>query len=105
MFGAGPYVGGAMLRVPPEGRVTAAGQRNLERFRATAAAKEFEDDARVWTVVEWSWVEGPPLRVQVLSERGEVVDFVMDGSGVWRLLREPVDPRLRSPSTPPDHGR
>jgi hypothetical protein len=76
-----------MLRMPTH-HVTQTARRNLDRFRATSAASELDDDARTWTVVEWSWAEGPPLRVQLRSEAGEVVDFVMDESGVWRMRRE-----------------
>jgi hypothetical protein len=78
----------------PANRVTAAARHNLERFRATSAASELEDDPRTWTVVEWSWAEGPPMRVHLRNDTGEVVDFVMDASGSWHMRREPLD-RIR----------
>jgi hypothetical protein len=82
-----------MLRMP-SAHVTEPARRNLDRFRATSAASELEDDPHTWSVVEWSWLEGPPLRVQLRSDTGQVVDFVMDESGTWRLRRE-----LRGPET------
>jgi len=80
-----------MLRMP-SAHVTETARRNLDRFRATSAASELEDDSHTWSVVEWSWREGPPLRVQLRSDAGQVVDFVMDESGTWRLRREPRGP-------------
>jgi hypothetical protein len=79
---------GAMLRLPTS-NVTETAKRNLDRFRATSAASELEDDSHTWAVVEWSWAAGPPLRVQLRSDAGQIVDFVMDVSGVWRMRREP----------------
>jgi hypothetical protein len=75
---------GAMLRMPSS-HVTEFARRNLERFRATSAASQLEDDKLVWTVVEWSWTEGPPLRLKLRSDLGQTTDFVMDVSGRWRL--------------------
>jgi hypothetical protein len=82
----------------PKGALTAAARRNLKRFQETAAARELEDDARTWRAVEWSWVEGPPMRVHLRCERGEVVDFVMDETGGWRMEREPIESKVRTPS-------
>jgi hypothetical protein len=78
-----------MLRMPTQ-HVTEIARQNLSRFRATSAASELDDDARRWTVSEWTWAEGPPLRVQLRSDTGEVIDFVMDATGVWRLKRESI---------------
>ncbi|MBV9949227.1 MAG: hypothetical protein JOZ69_20425 [Myxococcales bacterium] len=78
-----------MLRMPSH-HVTETARRNLDRFRATSAASELDDDARTWTAVEWSWVPGPPFRVQFRSEDGETVDFLMDEAGNWRMKREPI---------------
>jgi hypothetical protein len=80
-----------MLRMPST-HVTQTAMHNLDRFRATSAASELDDDSQTWRVAEWSWTEGPPLRIQLRSDAGEVVDFVMDESGVWRLRREPQRP-------------
>jgi hypothetical protein len=77
-----------MLRMP-SAHVTERARRNLERFRATSAASELDDDPRTWVVVEWSWTDGPPLRVRLRNEGGQLVDFVMDASGVWRLRQDP----------------
>jgi len=76
-----------MLRMPSS-HVTETAMRNLDRFRATSAASELEDDSRTWSVVEWSWCAGPPLRVQVRSDAGQLVDFVMDEVGIWRMRAE-----------------
>jgi hypothetical protein len=78
-----------MLRMPTH-HVTETAKRNLDRFRATSAASEFDDDPRTWVVAQWSWGEGPPLSVRLRSDDGEVLDFVMDESGSWRLRREPT---------------
>ena len=75
---------GAMLRMP-SAHVTDFARRNLERFRATSAASELEDDKQLWTVVEWSWTDGPPLRVRLRSDLGRITDFVMDEAGRWRM--------------------
>jgi hypothetical protein len=75
-----------MLRMPTS-HVTETARRNLDRFRATSAASELDDDERTWTVAEWTWAEGPPLRVELRSDTGDTVDFVMDGSGIWRMRR------------------
>jgi hypothetical protein len=78
-----------MLRMPG-GALTRDAQRNLGRFFATSAAREIEDDPRSWAVVEWTWGEGPPVRVHLRNENDEVIDFVMDATGVWQLMREPI---------------
>jgi hypothetical protein len=81
-----------MLRMPSQ-HVTAAARRNLDHFRGTSAASELEDDSHTWTVSEWSWAEGPPLRVHLRNEVGEVIDFVMDELRVWRMQRRPLGPK------------
>ena len=81
-----------MLRLPT-GPVTEAARRNLEAFQTTSAAMEFVADARSWDVVAWSWVAGPPLRVTLRNERGDVVDFEMDGQGLWRVHADPNVPK------------
>jgi hypothetical protein len=86
-----------MLRMPPHS-LTDEAKRNLQRFYHTSAAREMEDDARSWTVVEWTWGAGPPLRVQLRNERGDVVAFVMDDAGLWTLCREPIEPRIAEQS-------
>jgi hypothetical protein len=78
-----------MLRLPAR-HVTEAARRNLDRFLATSAASELEDDTQGWTVVEWTWAEGPPLRIQLRGDSGQVIDFVMDENGIWRIRREPI---------------
>jgi hypothetical protein len=85
-----------MLQMPSR-HVTDEARRNLERFRATSAAKDLDEDERLWTVVEWSWHAGPPLAVYVRSDQGDVLDFVMDESGVWRIARDPNVPREPAP--------
>jgi hypothetical protein len=74
----------------PTKNVTEPARRNLNRFRATSAASELEDDAHTWTVTEWSWSEGPPLRIHLQSDDGQAFDFLMDQTGVWRMRREPI---------------
>jgi hypothetical protein len=86
-----------MLRMP-EHSLTDEARANLELFLRTSAAREVEDDPGVWTVVEWTWSAGPPIRVHLRDENGDVVDFVMDDTGVWQLWREPIDPRIAAPS-------
>jgi hypothetical protein len=81
-----------MLRLPT-GPITAAARRNLEAFETTSAATELADDARTWTAIAWSWAPGPPLRVTLRSERGDVVDFEMDAHGLWRMHTDPNVPR------------
>ena len=76
----------------PSRNVTAEARRNLEQFRQTSLAKQLERDGRRWDVVEWSWAPGPPLRVQVRSERGDVLEFVMDEPGAWRAHPDPNVP-------------
>jgi len=76
----------------PSRNVSLEASRNLERFRNTSLARELENDARRWDVVEWSWAPGPPLRVQVRSEQGDVLEFVMDEPGIWRAHPDPNVP-------------
>jgi hypothetical protein len=89
-----------MLRLPTR-HVTSAARRNLEVFQATEAAKGLADDARTWDVVAWSWVLGPPLRVTLRSERGDVLDFEMDEQRAWRMRASPNVPKEPAPR-PPD---
>jgi len=81
-----------MLRLPT-GSITQAARRNLETFQTTSAAKELADDARTWDAVAWSWAPGPPLHVTLRNERGDVVDFVMDAEGLWRMHANPNVPK------------
>lgn len=81
-----------MLRMPTQ-YVTEAARRNLDAFESTSAAKDLADNPRRWDVVEWSWAAGPPLRVTLRSEQGDVLDFEMDEDGVWRTYRDPNVPR------------
>jgi hypothetical protein len=81
-----------MLRLPTR-PITAAARRNLDAFQTTSAAKELVDDVRTWDVVAFSWSPGPPLRVTLRDDRGEVVDFVMDAEGLWRMHANPNVPR------------
>ena len=76
----------------PACALTDEAKRNLQRFYHTSAAREIEDDARSWTVVEWTWGVGPPFRVHLRDETGDVIDFVMDDAGLWQLWREPIEP-------------
>jgi hypothetical protein len=86
-----------MLRMPTRA-LTVEAKKNLERFLRTSAAREMEDDSRTWTVVEWSWVSGPPMRVHLRDEQSAVVDFVMDAGGTWQLCREPMDAKIVIPA-------
>jgi hypothetical protein len=86
-----------MLTMPAVA-LTDEAKRNLSRFYHTSAAREIEDDPRSWTVIEWTWGAGPPLRVHLRDETGDVIDFIMDDAGVWQLWREPIEPRIAEPS-------
>jgi len=68
----------------PSRNVGPDASRNLDQFRHTSLAMDLERDSRRWDVVEWSWAPGPPLRVQVRSEQGDVLEFIMDEPGIWR---------------------
>jgi hypothetical protein len=81
-----------MLRMPTHALTTEA-KRNLQRFYDTSAAREIEDDSRTWTVVEWTWGAGPPMRIHLRDDKGDVVDFIMDNAGAWQLWREPIERR------------
>ncbi len=94
-----PHVA-AMLRIPTTG-LTDEAKANLDRFAGTAAAREMEDDPRTWTVIEWTRDAGPPIRVHLRDEGGDVIDFIMDDAGVWQLWREPIDPKISTPSDLP----
>jgi hypothetical protein len=86
-----------MLRLPTR-HVTQAARRNLETFQTTSAAKQLADDRHTWDVIAWSWAPGPPLRMTLRSEQGEVVDFEMDREGVWSL-RENANAPKQPPRT------
>jgi hypothetical protein len=81
-----------MLRLPTRS-VTEAARRNLEAFQTTSAATQLTDDAHTWTAVAWSWAPGPPLRVTLRSELGDVLDFEMEAGGQWRMHTNPNVPR------------
>ena len=86
-----------MLTMPAVA-LTDEAKRNLQLFFHTSAAREIEDDPRSWTVVEWTWGAGPPVRVHLRDETGDVIDFIMDDAGVWHLWREPIEPKIAEPS-------
>jgi hypothetical protein len=86
-----------MLRMPTN-VVTDEAKRNLQRFFETSAARDIEQDARTWSVVEWTWEAGPPLRIALRDDGGEVLDFVMDDAGVWHLSQEPLEPKTIVPT-------
>jgi hypothetical protein len=88
-----------MVRMPPT-VPTRIAKTNLEYFAASAAARELDDDSRVWTVVEWSWTPGPPMTIVLRSDRGETTDFIVDASGTWRMRREPIEPKIKHPDEP-----
>ncbi len=69
-------------------RTTKTAQRVLDRFKATAAAEELEEDVRAWRVVSWSWNEEPPIRVIARSEKGDEVTYYAEPNGVWTLRRK-----------------
>ena len=71
-----------MLHLPSH-HVSRDAASNLDRFGETALAKRLREDSRHWNVIEWSWTPEPPVRVQVRSDEGEVLEFVMDESGSW----------------------
>lgn len=82
-----------MLRMP---KIVASsvGRTNLELFASSGAARELEDRSDSWAVVEWSWTEGPPMRIVLRGGEGERMDVVVDAEGVWRMELEPVDPKI-----------
>jgi|GEM_PF-2392463 hypothetical protein len=86
-----------MVRMPPT-VPTQTGKKNLEIFAASAAARELDERPDIWTVVEWSWTPAPPLRVVLRSDQGDRRDVVIDASGVWRMQREPVEPKIGPPT-------
>jgi hypothetical protein len=87
---------GRMLHLPAV-VASSIGKKNLELFASSAAAREFEARPEVWTVVEWSWTAGPPLRFVLRDMRGERVDVIVEDGGVWRMSREPVEPKIHAP--------
>ena len=84
----------------PDRPMTDEARKNLARFYETSAAREFEQDSRMWSVVEWTWESGPPLRVSLRDGEGQVLDFVMDDQGVWNLMAEPITPRFHGRNNP-----
>lgn len=86
-----------MLRMPTNA-VTDEAKRNLQRFYETSAARDIEQDSQTWSVVEWTWEAGPPLRIALRDEAGAIVDFVMDAAGVWQVCQEPLEPRTIVPT-------
>ncbi len=86
-----------MLRMPTH-ELTDEAKRNLQRFYHTSAARELEDDPRTWSVVEWTWGAGPPMRLHLRDEGGDAIDFIMDDAGLWQLWRDPIEPKIVVPS-------
>jgi hypothetical protein len=77
----------------PSRNVSETAASNLERFAETAFARRLREDRQHWDVVEWSWTSEPPVRVQLRSTGGDVVEFVMDETGSWWVHPDANAPR------------
>lgn len=72
-----------MLRWPQAEALTPVARNNIERLRASGAARELEDDPHEWRFEMWSWTDEPEVRFTVRNELDEERWLKLDGDGHW----------------------
>ena len=74
-----------MIHWPAPDRLSKIAAGILERVKKTAAAKELEQDAREWTLVNWSWLPDPPYTMTLRSPEGEERYLLIEADGRWTM--------------------
>jgi hypothetical protein len=72
-----------MIRWPAADRMSSTSRVVLERFKKAGVAKELEQDAREWILVNWPWVPDPPYTIVARASDGEERQCVMGEDGLW----------------------
>ena len=72
-----------MIRWPLPERMSAVSRGVLERFKKAGVAKELEQDAREWVLVNWPWMPEPPYTIVVRASDGEERRCIMGEDGLW----------------------
>ena len=72
-----------MIRWPASDRMSKTSAVVLERFKKAAVAKELEQDAREWVLVNWPWVPDPPYTFVARATDGEERRCIMGEDGLW----------------------
>jgi hypothetical protein len=86
-----------MIRWPSERFGSRAVRAGLALFRATAAARELDEDAHAWILETSSWTDEAPTQLVWRSEEGAEACFTYEESGVWMLA--PFPSELVAPKT------
>jgi hypothetical protein len=72
-----------MIRWPQPDRVSRVSLAVLEKLKKAGVAKELEQDAREWVLVNWPWVPDPPYTFVARASDGEQRRLVMGEDGLW----------------------
>ncbi len=82
-----------MVRWPAPERMSKVSLAIVERFKKTAAAKDLEQDAREWALVNWPWMPDAPYKIVVRAGVEEQREFVCEADGLWRMKElDPLTP-------------
>ncbi|MFO0679532.1 MAG: hypothetical protein U0169_23600 [Polyangiaceae bacterium] len=91
-----------MIVWPTDSKLTPIAKSNLDRFKATAAAKALEDDAETWHFVNWSWLKDPPIRFTLSNERHRAVTFTLGSTGHYTMHEADLESRIGKAAEPLD---
>lgn len=69
----------------PTKALTDVVRTNLERLRASGAARELEDAPHNYTIENYAWTGEWPLRFVLRDEHGDRVMIVLEGETDWRI--------------------
>lgn len=83
-----------MVRWPTSNRLSRVSATVLERFKKTSGAKELEQDARDWVLVNWPWMPDAPYVITARASDSEQREWVGEADGIWSM-------RVTQPATPP----
>lgn len=89
-----------MIVWPSESKLTPVAKGNLERFKATAAARALEDDTEQWRFMNWSWLAEPPIRFTLVNDQQHMVTFTLGTTGHYTMHEADVAPHVGKPLQP-----
>jgi hypothetical protein len=85
-----------MIRWPADEKLVPAAKKNLEKFRATAAAKSLEAESQTWHFLNWSWTADPPMRLILENQDHHMLTFILDDRGLWTMRDVNIAPHVRT---------
>ncbi len=85
-----------MIRWPEDSALNPAAKQNLDRFRATAAAKSLEGEAQTWHFLNWAWTTDPPFKLVLENEDHHQLAFILDEHGLWTMREVNIAPHVRA---------